>query len=147
MLEDKLAEQRPISVNPNLVLSIMSADISFLDRLFQANRLLNKLNRKMGDSRTIVLVCCSIFLVTLSHSSIGGTKYGWKAKIFFEPLHLGFIGTWETWVFRKLEHIFLGLISRNLFHSFIQSYVSYCPTVSMSTFSSFLKPLSRYFLA
>ena len=46
-------------------------------------------------------------------------------------------------ILRKLKHIFPGPILRILFHSLIHSYVSYCSVIWMSTFPSFLKPLSN----
>ena len=46
-------------------------------------------------------------------------------------------------ILRKLKHIFPGSVLKILYHCLFQSYVSYCPTIWMSTFSSFLKPLSK----
>ena len=48
-------------------------------------------------------------------------------------------------ILRKLKHIFPGSVLKILFHCLVQSYVSYCPTIWMSTFSSFLKPLSKLY--
>ena len=48
-------------------------------------------------------------------------------------------------ILRKLRHTFPGSILKILFHCLIQSYVSYCPIVWMSTFPSLLKPLSKVY--
>ena len=41
------------------------------------------------------------------------------------------------------KHVFPASILKILLYCLVQSYVSCCPTVWMSTFSSFLKPLSK----
>ena len=46
---------------------------------------------------------------------------------------------------RKLKHLLPVLVIKILFHCLVQSYVSYYPTVWTSKFSSFLKPLSKFF--
>ena len=44
-------------------------------------------------------------------------------------------------IIRKLRHTFSGSILKFLFFCFVQPYVSYCPIVWMSTFSSTLRSL------
>ena len=48
-------------------------------------------------------------------------------------------------ILRKLKHIFPGSILRILFYSLVQSYVSYCSVIWMSTFPSSLMPLSKLY--
>jgi hypothetical protein len=48
-------------------------------------------------------------------------------------------------ILRKLKHTFPESILKILFHCLIQSYVSYCPIVWMSTFPSLLKPLFKVY--
>ena len=50
--------------------------------------------------------------------------------------------SWSLGIIRKLRHTFPGSILKLLFVSLVQSYVSYCPIVWMSTFPSTLRSLS-----